>query len=418
MAIGYACKTIGVADTDMRTCMMKAATNDKLKEIIIHNIASFDRTIDYNIDNNIRLFRISSDFIPFGSSPINSIPWWEDYREELKSIGQKIKDSSMRVSLHPGQYTVLNSLSSDVVNRAIDDLTYHTRILDSLGVDSSHKIILHIGGAYNDKKASAKRFIENYRLLDESIKKRLVIENDDKIYNIQEVLDIGMQSNIPVIFDNLHNEINPSDEEKSEFSWIEECRNTWRAQDGKQKIHYSQQAEQKQKGSHSDYIGINRFMDFYNKLIRNDIDIMIEVKDKNLSCVKCINCTTEHLSKALLEKEWNKYKYTILERSPSSYDKISKMFEASDDLSSIIFYNYMEQSLQSPGDLKSHIYAIQMVWDDITEYTTEKETTTFYRNLEKYQNQQVGINTVKNQLRKLADKYELEDLRNSYFFLM
>lgn len=58
----------------------------------------------------------------------------------------------MRVSMHPGQYTVLNSLKKDVVERAIKDLNYHAKVLDSLGVGESHKIVLHIGEVYNDKK--------------------------------------------------------------------------------------------------------------------------------------------------------------------------------------------------------------------------------------------------------------------------
>lgn len=373
MAIGYACKTIGVRNTDMRSCLLKDATEGKLMEIIEHNIAALDRIIDYNTENNIRLFRISSDLIPFGSSFINSIKWWEQFGEVLKIIGQKIKDSNMRVSMHPGQYTVVNSIKSNVVERAIADLLYHTKVLNSLGLDSTHKIVLHIGGAYKDKKISSLRFMENYRLLDENIRRRLVIENDDKIYNIQDVLDIGKRLKIPVIFDNLHNEINPANAEKDELVWIEQCRNTWREQDGIQKIHYSQQAKQKKKGSHSDFIKIDCFMDFYRKINKYDIDIMLEVKNKNLSCVKCINCSTDDLDKAMLGKEWNRYKYTVLERSPSSYTQIINMFNKNDGLSVLSFYKLIEESLQSPGDIVSHTNALEHVWRYFSTIATEQE---------------------------------------------
>jgi UV DNA damage endonuclease len=417
MAIGYACKTIGVIDTTMRSCLLKDATKDKLMEIIEQNIAALNRIIDYNIENNIRLFRISSDLIPFGSSSINSIKWWEHFREALKNIGQKIKDSNMRVSLHPGQYTVLNSVKRDVVARAFADLSYHTKILDSLGLDSTHKIVLHIGGAYKDKKVSAKRFLENYRLLDERIRRRLVIENDDKIYNVQDVLDIGTRLKIPVIFDNLHNEINPADEEKDEFVWIDLCRNSWREQDGIQKIHYSQQSKQKQKGSHSDFISVERFMAFYKKINRNDLDIMLEVKDKNLSCIKCINCITDDSDQAILGKEWNRYKYTVLERAPSLYTEIENMFEK-DDLSAVSFYKLIEGSLESPGDIGSYTNALQHVWGYFSTIVTEKEKRTFLRNLERYQKQQAGVDTVKNKLKRLAEKYKQDHLINSYYFLL
>ena len=94
---------------------------------------------------------------------------------------------------------------------------------------------------------------------------------------------------IPVVLDNLHHEVNPPGEDESENFWINECQKTWQKQDGRQKVHYSQQDYQKKKGSHSSSIRVNEFLDFYFKLGREDIDIMLEVKDKNLSAIKCIN---------------------------------------------------------------------------------------------------------------------------------
>ena len=418
MAIGYACKTMGVQDTAMRSCRLKDATVDKLMEIIEHNLAALNRIIDYNIENNIRLFRISSDLIPFGSSSKNTIKWWEYFGGELRIIGQKIRASKMRVSLHPGQYTVLNAVKSDVVKRAIADLSYHTKILDSLGLDSTHKIVLHVGGAYNDKKISAQRFKDNYSLLDESIRRRLVIENDDRIYNIQDALDIGMRLRVPVIFDNLHHELNPANEKKDEFAWIELCKNTWREEDGDQKIHYAEQAKQKQKGSHADFIRVDRFLDFYKKIKRTDLDIMLEVKDKNLSCVKCINCITDDLDRAILEEEWRRYKYTVLERTPFLYTEISKKLETSDGLSPASFYKLIEESFESSGDIGSHTKALQQVWGSFGKIATEKEKRTFHRNLERYQKQRAGINIVKNQLKRLAEKYRQDHLTDSYYFLL
>jgi len=105
------------------------------------------------------------------------------------------------------------------------------------------------------------------------------------IRDIEEVLEIGYNLKVPVIFDNLHNKINPSEQNMTEKYWVEQCKSTWRTEDGNQKIHYSQHTENKQKGSHSDFISINEFMSFYRILDRNDIDIMLEVKDKNLSCI-------------------------------------------------------------------------------------------------------------------------------------
>lgn len=157
MSIGYACLTIGVPNTNLKSCTAKNANEEKLLELISHNLNSLENIIEYNIKNNIKLFRISSDLIPFGSSPINTLSWWEIFSSQFSEIGKKIKTSGMRVSMHPGQYTVLNSPNIEVVDRAIDDLNYHTKVLDSIGVGSEHKIVLHIGGVYNDKKAGNKQ---------------------------------------------------------------------------------------------------------------------------------------------------------------------------------------------------------------------------------------------------------------------
>lgn len=416
MRIGYACKTLGVLNTDMKSCILKNASKERIIELTKHNLAALNNMIDYNIENNIKLFRISSDLIPFGSSAVNNIKWWEIFSEEMKFVGNKIKKSNMRVSVHPGQYTVLNSNKINVVQKAVEELVYHTRILDSLNISSEHKVVLHIGGAYDNKRLSIERFIENYKLLPDNVKRRLVIENDDKIYNIKEVLDIGLKLNIPVIFDNLHNKINSPEQKMRELYWIEQCKITWKKEDGNQKIHYSQQAEHKKIGSHSDFISINQFINFYEMLSRNDIDIMLEVKDKNLSCVKCINCTTKELKINELEEEYRKYKYTILERSHFTYEKLIELLKDKEELSAISFYNLIENGLKNEGDSNSFINAATHVWDNLKSDATEKEKVNFFKYLERYKNQNTGIRTVKNYLKKLAVKYDHNYLLNSLYF--
>lgn len=282
MNIGYACLTLGVPNSNFKTTILKNASNENLLAIIKHNLISLSNIIDYNIKNDIKLFRISSDIIPFGSSPINKLAWQEIFQEELSIIGNKIKQSNMRVSVHPGQYTVLNSPKEDVVYRAVKDLEYHNLLLDSLNVDSSNKIILHVGGIYNDKISAIKRFIEVYNNLDPKIKNRLVIENDDKSYNIEDVLYISSVTGVPVVFDNLHNNVLKANIIKEDVYWIKKAAKTWRKKDGTQKIHYSEQDPSKRTGAHSFTINIKQFKD-YIKSFDFDLDVMLEVKDKNLS---------------------------------------------------------------------------------------------------------------------------------------
>lgn len=395
---------------------MKNASETNLLSLISYNLSSLENVIDYNIKNDIRLFRISSDLIPFASTSINNIQWWDVFRNQFLRITKKIQTSGMRVSMHPGQYTVLNSPNIEVVKRAIDDLNYHTLVLDSLNVGAEHKIVLHIGGIYNDKKQAIKRFIANYHYLNDSVKRRLVLENDDKSYNVNDVLEIGTNLNAPVIFDNLHNEINSSDKQKSDYYWINKCKKTWHQNDGNQKIHYSQQNPLKRPGSHSSSIRIDEFMCFYDKLERNDIDIMLEVKDKNLSAVKCINSTSINKKNQALELEWSKYKYLILESSPSDYLEIEQLLYSKNGYPVISFYNLIEDALQQESIIENSINAALHVWSYFEDTASEKEKIKFFKIIQMYKQGKVSILMIKNILWKMAVNYNQHYLLDSYYF--
>ena len=418
MNIGYACLTVGVPHTDQKSCMMKSVSDEKLAQIIAYNLNSLEHIIDYNIKNNIKLFRISSDLIPFGSSKVNQLPWWDVFSSEFKRIENKIHSSGMRVSMHPGQYTVLNSPKEEVVERAIDDLNYHAKVLDSLHVGPEHKIVLHIGGIYQDKSEAINRFVANYSRLQETVKQRLVIENDDKSYNIYDVLEIGKKQSIPVVFDNLHNKINAYPNGMNEYDWIRECNTTWRKEDGNQKIHYSSQAALKRPGSHSNSIPIDEFIKFYKGLENSKIDIMLEVKDKNLSAVKCINCTTKNEKVLALELEWSKYKYTVLEHSNANYLAIRRLLRDKKSYPATQFYSLIEEALQEEIVLGGSINAAQHVWGYFKECTSDKEKEQFLVSLEKFRQGKTSLRTMKNFLWKLSVKYQQPYLLDSYYFVL
>jgi len=412
MKIGYACLTVGIENANYKSCTLKNANKDNILKIIEFNLNTLDRVIEYNIENNIKLFRISSDIVPFASLPINKVKWWDIYSQKLLKIGRKIIDNNIRVSMHPGQYTVLNSYKEDVVLRAVADLKYHCQFLDSLGVNSQHKLILHIGGVYDNKEEAINRFMENYLKLDDNIKKRLVIENDDKSYNICEVLDIGKKLNIPVVYDNLHNAINYCDINKSDDYWIKECSSTWGKYDGDQKIHYSQQDQNKQTGSHSKTIIAKEFINFYNKINSTNLDIMLEVKDKNLSAVKCNNCLLKETDNIV--NEWEKYKLLILEASPEIYQEIS-MLLLEKNIDKITFYSLIEQALEEEKNIENSIKALLHIWS-IFKGISAKEEIQFKNNIEKYKQGKISIKLLKNNIKKIAVKYNCTNIIDCYYF--
>ena len=415
MRIGYACLAISVPGSEMKSCTLKNAVPERLLSLIAHNLNSLETLVDYNIRNNIRLFRISSDLIPFGSSLAAGLLWKKIYSEKLSAIGLKILRSGMRVSMHPGQYTVLNSPNTLVVERAVEDLHYHATVLDSMGLGSEHKIILHLGGVYGDKRQSISRFISCYNDLNSNIKKRLVLENDDRMYNIEDILCVASAIGIPVVFDNLHNSVYPANKAIGVEDWIKACSESWKKDDGQQKVHYSQQNPGKKPGAHSESIRIDPFFEFCRQLSGLNIDIMLEVKDKNLSALKCINCVNE-MGIVALESEWAHYKYCVLERSPEGYKEIRQLLRNKSSYPALKMYQIIEASFDLPVSSGNGVNAAQHVWGYFKDKASGVETRHFQTLLQKFSAGETGIQPVKNYLRRLAEKHQEDYLLNGYYF--
>lgn len=399
----------------MKGCTLKNAKEDRLLSLIEHNLNSLDRLIDYNIANGIKLFRISSDLIPFGSSVAAELPWHSIYAEKLAAVGNKLLNAGMRVSMHPGQYTVLNSTDKVVAERAVNDLEYHSKVLHCLGLGREHKIVLHLGGVYGDKRQAENRFISRYKDLNPSIQGRLVLENDDKLFNIQDVLDTAKIAGIPAVYDNLHNAMNPADTVYKDIDWIKKCSETWDTLDGPQKVHYSQQNPDKKPGAHSDSIQIDTFLEFYQQFSGAEIDIMLEVKDKNVSALKCLNCASNR-GISMLESEWARYKYLILERAPESYHAIRQLLRNKSTYPALEMYHLIEASLSIPLVMGNALNAAQHVWGYFKEKASDSEKGRFQNVLKKFALGETGIQPVKNMLLILARKYQEDYLLNAYFF--
>jgi len=189
--------------------------------------------------------------------------------------------------MHPDQFVLINSIRKDVLNSSIRELCYHSQVLELMGLNKTAKIQIHVGGVYGNKKLSIKRFIKRYGKLDSFIKKRLVIENDDKGYSFSDCLQIYEHTGIPVVFDVLHDQINNSGQyclSKSLELWV----STWKKNDGLPILDYSLQAPGKIKGAHINSINIQKFQGFL-KLSKNlDFDIMLEIKDKEKSALEAV----------------------------------------------------------------------------------------------------------------------------------
>ena len=415
MRIGYACLTRGIPYTDFKGVTSKNATPERLIEVTGHNLNSLENILRYNVEDGLNMFRLSSDLIPFGSSPVNGTRWWEIFKPQFQDLGRLIRDNDIRVSMHPGQYTVLNSPDRDVVSRAVEDLAYHNLLLDSLALDRRAKIIIHIGGVYGDKESAIKRFKEAYKELPDRIKDRLIIENDERLYSIQEVLQVGTDLGIPVVFDNLHHQVKMGD--GKDHMWIREAAKTWKREDGIQKIHYSQQDPDKNQGAHSETIDVKDLIQYIERNIHHDLDIMLEVKDKNLSAKKATNAVIDTGRITNLEKEWSRYKYNVLESSPEAYQEIRNLLKSKDTYPVEEFYRLVDRAIyRTAPSLGTLINGIDHVWGYFKDVATEKDKVRFRRELRRFEEGKLSLRAIKNSLWRLNEKYRDPYLMKSYYF--
>jgi len=417
MSIGYACLAVGVPESEMKSLNLSKVSEETLLETCRTNLAHLKNLLLYTRANDIRLFRISSDLIPFGSSDANTLSWWEVFAAELAELGSLATVSDIRLSMHPGQYTVINSPRREVVDKSIADLIYHTRVLTSMGLGKEHKIVLHIGGAYGDKKEAANRFIATYRTLPQGVKDRLILENDDKLYTISEVLAIAAEIGCPAVFDNLHHKINPSQENLTDQKWIEVCATTWKKEDGRQKIHYSQQAPRKRQGSHSPTIALDDFLLFHEALPNKDIDVMLEVKDKNISALKCMHAT-KGATKEHLQEQWLKYKPLVTERDPERIWKVEDLLRDAEDGQelSTAFYRLLEQILSLEVSRAQAEITAKALADQCIHSPAEENRIT--KRIAEYKQAQIPLEKLKQSIMNIANKHRVDEVLTSYYPMM
>lgn len=283
--LGYACINTKLPSPN-RTCRLRNATSERILELASANLGSLEAILRWNAAHGIELFRITSDLIPFGSHAVNTVPWRRLLSRDFARVGAFIREQRLRVSMHPGQFTVLNSPRAEVVRSSIKELAYHAAVLDAFGVDASHKIVIHLGGIYDAKSASVRRFMTTCQSLNQRILRRLVIENDERSYNIADALHASKEIGVPVVFDVFHHGWNPALDQYSLRSVIELAQKTWSKRDGRAKIHYSNQWPDQPAGTHSKTISVRKFLDFYEMIQDLDLDVMLEVKDKQESVLK------------------------------------------------------------------------------------------------------------------------------------
>lgn len=287
--LGYPCIRAGSDTQTVKRCRKHNATNERLRELIQRNLQCLRDVLEYNLQHNIQFFRIHSDTIPFASHPEVQFDGLAFAEDQLETLGDFIQSHDIRVSMHPGQYTVLNSKDESVVDNARRNLQYHARFLDALGVDHDAKIILHIGGVYGNRSAAMERFSRVANNLSDSVQNRLVIEHDEQSYHIRHVLELHEATGLPVVFDWLHHQFYAPEPEKSMLHWMQKSFETWSQTEGPPIVHFSSPGTGSG-GHHADRINADDFQTFLERTRTLDpFDVMLECKDKEVALHELIN---------------------------------------------------------------------------------------------------------------------------------
>jgi UV DNA damage endonuclease len=201
--LGYVGQNLTLGLTTGRTLRLAGIGSDRLEEVIAANLTSLETILGWNLRHGIRFFRVASSVIPFASHESFDLEWPERFATELARIRAFAARHEMRLSMHPGQYTVLNSPRDEVVARAVDELVYHATFLD-LVAPAEGSITLHLGGAYGERERAKATAVENARRLPDAVLRRLCLEHDDRIFDLDDALEVARAVGIPVIFDLHH----------------------------------------------------------------------------------------------------------------------------------------------------------------------------------------------------------------------
>jgi UV damage endonuclease UvdE len=297
--LGYACictelRKLGIfSSRTLRLATLESKGIPFSQELATNNLKDLKTMLEWNKEKGIHFMRLSSEIFPFATH--EKFGYSLSFADHLlKDIGNYAKENNIRLTMHPAQFNVLSSPSEKVIQNTIKDLNHHCDILDRMGLDQNSVLIIHGGGVYGNKKESINRLKNNFKLLPENTQKRLVLENCEMSYSVEELLPISEELQIPLVLDFHHDDLNNSSKPISYY--FDRVFKVWDNRGIKPKVHVSnsipdlpKDASITLKRKHSDYIYF-----FHDELlkIKFPIDVMLECKMKEQSIFQLLEKST------------------------------------------------------------------------------------------------------------------------------
>ncbi len=254
--------------------------------------------------HDIRMYRMATALAPYASHPELSQfhRQVEECADELAEFGALARELDLRLSTHPGPYTVLNSEDDAVRAAAVHELEVQAAILDALGLDPEAVVVLHVGGGAGGVAAAADRFARGFDALSERARARLVIENDDRVFGIAAVEPLARRLGVPVVFDPHHHRCHDPDR-IPDADALALALDTWpegvtpkthfsspRLDIGEVRKRVGRRVERRpvlpQLRQHADLVDPASFEHFLSLLEGRAADVMLEAKGKDLALLR------------------------------------------------------------------------------------------------------------------------------------
>lgn len=255
----------------------------KLSRLCMENAEALLAALKFCDENGIGCFRINSQILPIKTHPtcgydVGDLPDGDEIIGGFKKCGEFVRKHKLRTCFHPDQFVVLNSQRPDVVEKSVQELEYQAEVAEWVGADV---INIHGGGAYGDKPKALADFAKNVDRLSARTRKRLTVENDDKMYTPADLLPVCRSTGIPLVYDVHHHRCNQDDLTIEEAT--EQAIATWKREP---LFHISSPIEG-WKGPkperHHDFIDVGDFPKCWLKL---NLTVEVEAKAKEVAVLK------------------------------------------------------------------------------------------------------------------------------------
>ncbi len=180
---------------------------------------------------DVRMFRLSSQTIPYGTHPdlpdLHYRRQLDACADALAALGERARSLGLRLSTHPGQYTVLNSADPVLTAKSAADLEQDAALLDALGQGPEAAVDVHVGGLYDDRPSALDRWARAYESLSDRARARLALENDDGPFGVADVLELHRRTGVRIAYDHHHHRTSAASVDLPPAEALQACYATW-----------------------------------------------------------------------------------------------------------------------------------------------------------------------------------------------